>query len=541
MIAANFFARTRLTGTSIIFHQSRSLRQAQYFTAKRFVSSTGRQEPSKESITPPHDQHNYADTDQEINLSFYAIPLNTIDRADNEEQEEDCQPTQTHDLDVSISDFIHRPQGNNESNAEQFLENINLSAICDIPDRNQNDSSHESTNQGGDQSFSMLLEKGIDNITLDNDHIAEEDETLAERHQNAADITTVSGFSMQRQHQEVPITEMSMLCQPCDQNHDTSIVYKRHFDKLYTNYAIETLGILKNEYSGYKRRPLLSIVTKCMTREEANNLMDININKKEWAGANKHAIFPGAGKANLPRPIYFRKRMEEEVVSEFVQWLHASNCLQNLSFGHKVVQYCNGVHTAIEAVKLTKSIRRIIQSYSQTWIDDIVSDRDVNHMSELGENTDDNADFGERILINENGSRCTTSCLKSKRQCLLPKDHHLFPEERIRHCFTPKGQLSPSSIEKILGQLTAGKIRSLAGLDDTDVEKGTQNFHQMKSIVRTLTEVGMFGRGGDSQAELLIKRIEKMEEFHKVGFPRHLGHGKYHSLEFVLFSKYQLR
>ena len=92
--------------------------------------------------------------------------------------------------------------------------------------------------------------------------------------------------------------------------------------------------------------------------------------------------------------------------------------------------------------------------------------------------------------------------------------------------FTPKGKLSPSSIERILSQLTAGKIRSLAGLDNTDVEKGTENFLQMKAIVRTLTEVGMFGRGGSLNANTLIQRIDKMEEFHKVNFAKHLGNGK---------------
>ena len=117
---------------------------------------------------------------------------------------------------------------------------------------------------------------------------------------------------------------------------------------------------------------MMSILTQTMGRDEACKLLNLDtITNYEWAEANKHAKFPGVGKPNLPRPIYFRQRIQEEATSEFIEWLHASNCLQNLSFGQKVVQFCNGVHTAIEAVKLTKNVRKIIQDYGEMWMNEM--------------------------------------------------------------------------------------------------------------------------------------------------------------------------
>ena len=73
--------------------------------------------------------------------------------------------------------------------------------------------------------------------------------------------------------------------------------------------------------------------------------------------------------------------------------------------------------------------------------------------------------------------------------------------------------------------MTAGKIRSLAGLDDTDLTTGSENFENMRSLVQTLSDVT---RSEDSKqiASDLISCIDSVEHFHKIGFPRHLGQGE---------------
>ena len=336
-----------------------------------------------------------------------------------------------------------------------------------------------------------------------------------------SNIVETSGLNDEMNFRNIDLNS-TLLCQPCNESiNSNGAEYNPDLDGIYIQFARSTLDIIRTEESALKRRPMLSILSQTVGREQACRLLNFNdITKYEWAEARKHAKFPGAGKPNLPRPVYFRQRMEEKAVSEFIEWMHASNSLQNLSFGQKVVQFCNGVHTVIEAVKMTKNVRKVIQEYAEMWMDNMRTDGDLSVSTPAG--TDDIIDN----IVADSDVRCKARCRKTKQQCFLPKDHHLPPMNIRRHSFTPKGKLSPTSIEKILGQLTAGKIRSLAGLDNTDVEKGTENFLQMKSIVHTLTEVGMFGFGGNVNAKMLIERIDKMEEFHKVNFAKHLGNGK---------------
>ena len=63
---------------------------------------------------------------------------------------------------------------------------------------------------------------------------------------------------------------------------------------------------------------------------------------------------------------------------------------------------------------------------------------------------------------------------------------HINEEATKRHAFTPKHILSPSTIEKLVKELTSGRIMSRAGLDNIDVEKGTENFSAMRQITETL-------------------------------------------------------
>ena len=67
--------------------------------------------------------------------------------------------------------------------------------------------------------------------------------------------------------------------------------------------------------------------------------------------------------------------------------------------------------------------------------------------------------------------------------------------------------MSPSTIEKLLSSISAGKIKSLAGLDDTDATTGYENFENMRSLVRTLNDVARFG--DSNAARDLISKMTK--------------------------------
>ena len=75
--------------------------------------------------------------------------------------------------------------------------------------------------------------------------------------------------------------------------------------------------------------------------------------------------------------------------------------------------------------------------------------------------------------------RCRGKCRKSTLQCTKDDGH------KGRHTFTPPDLLSPSTLTKLLLELTSGEIKSRAGLDNTDVIKGHDNFEQMRVLVGT--------------------------------------------------------
>ena len=95
---------------------------------------------------------------------------------------------------------------------------------------------------------------------------------------------------------------------------------------------------------------------------------------------------------------------------------------------------------------------------------------------------------------------------------------HVNDIKTKRHAYTPKHLLSPSTIEKLVKELTSGSITSRAGLDNIDVEKGTDNFNQMRELVSTLAP---FVRD-DLAKDSILEKIDACETYHKVNFERHL-------------------
>ena len=234
-----------------------------------------------------------------------------------------------------------------------------------------------------------------------------------------------------------------------------------------------------------------------------------NVSKYEWAKASAHAKFPGPGHPVPVKPKYRRKRFEDAVVEELLEWLNSHDFLQNLSFGQKVVRLENGVHTAIEAVKLTSSQKNIIQAYTNTFVENISSSSD-----EAASQDEDDDEIQYTNLVDH--ERCEVKCPKTKVQCFKEKGHD------GRHGYTPKGCLSPSSISRLLRMLSSGQIKSLAGLDDTHCRCGRENFIKMRAMVENLVNVANLDRNGDRK-ELLIQKINEAEEFYKVHFGMHLG------------------
>ena len=296
-------------------------------------------------------------------------------------------------------------------------------------------------------------------------------------------------------------------------------------EEIYQNIGIETLKVIAEFPTAELRRPLMSIVAKHASRHQMKLLLNSGseITKKEWTAARKHSRFPGTGYPVLPKPKYFRKKLNDDAVAEFLSWMHANDYIQNVAFGHKVVSYCNGVHTAIEAVKLTTNQRQIIRDFAKEWQlnDETITASNTHSDSGNGSRSESERERpGQECSMDflDSEGQCNHTCPKTRTRCFREKGHE------GRHSFTPKGRLSPSTIEKLLSSISAGKIKSLAGLDDTDATTGYENFQNMRTLVRTLSDVARFGNS--NAANNLISSIDSVEQFHKIGFPRHLGQGE---------------
>lgn len=268
---------------------------------------------------------------------------------------------------------------------------------------------------------------------------------------------------------------------------------------------------LKKKSSSSERRPMMSIVASIMPKPVLSTCMGFQISSREFRDARLHAKMYGAG-SSLPEKIRFkRNRLDEAVVTHFIEWCNKADIFQNMAFGQKMVHYSNGVHIAIESIKTRLCKAKIQEAYAKEWeeeeYENLWIEENVNIDAEEGNS-------GSRWNI---GDRCCACCSKSKVQCFKQSNHD------GRHLFTPKTRLSPSKVSDIISQLTSGDIESLRGVDIVDTECGYENFSKMREIVQSLIEIGRFGRAGSPEGKALIDDIDKVETFHKVGYPQHLG------------------
>jgi hypothetical protein len=142
-----------------------------------------------------------------------------------------------------------------------------------------------------------------------------------------------------------------------------------------------------------------------------------------------------------------------------------------------------------------------------------------------GENSP-NTSTGANCRVNKSSGdqsldqRCGAISRKSNLCCLKMKGH------LGRHKFTPQGYPSPSFIEKVLRRLTDGTIKSLAGLDNTYVKKGHENFLKMHTLVDNmasfLSEIESV-HDLEWRVKNIHSNIESSTLFYKREFSEHLN------------------
>ena len=280
-----------------------------------------------------------------------------------------------------------------------------------------------------------------------------------------------------------------------------------------------------------KRRPLMSICASVTSRVKMQELTDVKISKYEWEKARIHCIFPGPGepveKRNVSRVI-----VPNETLITFTTWLKTKGYIQDLAYGHKVITYRNGRQVPIAAVKIASGTRiNIIRDYFSEIVEKVAQSEHpewylASHDDYLPcAGTNDAKDPSDSICclpLNHDGPhmfRCKARCSKISVRCLKEQGH------QGQHKYTPSSEtLSFTSCDLILKKITSGTMKSLAGLDDIDTNKGTENFRRMRSmadILSSIARVNVTERGRD-RISLLHQEINDTELYHKVEFSRHL-------------------
>jgi hypothetical protein len=385
-------------------------------------------------------------------------------------------------------------------------DDVNITVLNDSLQRDTQNMAHNDLN------VTVLhdsLQRDIQNMAHDDVNITVQNDSLQRDIQNMAhdDLSiTVLHDSLQRDiqnmaHDDLNITVLHNSLQrdlqstefdPVVNNHDYSNAVDDEDAKVIVSKMFEIMRSMKPS----TRRPVMSMLATLLSKKKLDKYMGQRISSHEFADARKHASIHGMLRC-VPEVINHRRRncLPEHLITHFIEWCQRNNIFQNVAYGQKVLKFSNGIHIAAESIKSRVSCSNIRSQYVKEWM----AEEEANSSEQNDEN------------------RCHHTCPNSGVRCIKQKDHN------DRHRYTPKDRLSGSTIEKIIKQLTNGQMKSLKGLDVIDTEKGHDNFENMRQIVATLIELGRFGRERCTEGDMLIQDIDKVEEFHKVGYPQHLG------------------
>ena len=280
-----------------------------------------------------------------------------------------------------------------------------------------------------------------------------------------------------------------------------------------------------------KRRPLMSICASVTSRVKMEELMDVQISKHEWEQAKIHCIFPGPGEPFEKRN-FTRVVVPNETLITFTSWLKTKGYIQDLAYGHKVIRYKNGRLVPIAAVKIASGTRiHIIREYFSEIVEKVAQSQypewylgsQDDYLPCAGTNDARNPSASMCCLpLNHDGPhmfRCKARCPKISVRCLKEQGH------QGQHKYTPSTEtLSFTSCDLILKKITSGTMKSLAGLDDIDTIKGTENFKKMRSMADILSSIARVNdtESGRNRISLLHQGINDTELYHKVDFARHL-------------------
>jgi len=255
------------------------------------------------------------------------------------------------------------------------------------------------------------------------------------------------------------------------------------------------------------RRPQMSYLTVSFTKAQVESMMMKPIHKREWSKACAHAKFPGLGKPVVPVS-HYRCRATNQQLENFFDLFHEDDVLCRCSYGTKVFRCKEGIMEQHERVYTNKHASMLWQQYIEKHANKallpFVSIDDIDEENE--------EHISEQISSNHSGSSCQRCQKTYKKGIQCRKDAH----HSGRCSFTPASSFSQSIFRDLLKSFTAGHVKSLAGLDNEDVEKGQRNFQRLRDMVSRLCQLAR------TDNKPLMDMINEVEDFHRGSFIEHI-------------------
>ncbi|KAL7554990.1 hypothetical protein ACHAWF_018659 [Thalassiosira exigua] len=247
---------------------------------------------------------------------------------------------------------------------------------------------------------------------------------------------------------------------------------------------------LVRDMSKKEQRPFLASLVSQMPRTRAEQLCGIQISRRQWKLSSRHAAHPGPFKP-VEKVKIQRTRVDADKLGEFLNFVDG-RFLQNHAYGMSEHTFQNGEVQTFDRVSSTADNPTITRAYAKYFDFFIAKDG---------------------ITLPADEQRCQRKCPKNGLRCMNVREH----KSRCR--FTPPSMCSPSSIEKIIDCITHGKLKSLAGLDDEDVEKGHNNFKELGEMTERLSTRLQKPR---SETEKVKAAIQNTKVFHDTSFATHV-------------------
>lgn len=262
---------------------------------------------------------------------------------------------------------------------------------------------------------------------------------------------TLGGRSPSKEEFRDAVEGMTMFSSSSSSSSSTSRKRQRPTDTTLLDH-------IKKQFQNKSLTPTMKIVelskvSKDYTKEQLEQVLGVDIHPRLFAAANRNALFPGPGVLDKTQP-HHRMVISEERLENVMRVMLSSDSIHRRAFSASVFTLCNGDVETLPGLVRDGSIDRIFQNYYNGCLTEL----------NLPENR-----------CPKKHNRHLKGC-----QCLLEEDH----ESRCQ--FTPKHGISLSTTKRIMGRITPNAIKNLAGLDDTAVTKGYENFKRLKEVIAAL-------------------------------------------------------